>query len=414
MNKSKRFTENGQAVVLMALMMVGLLASLGLAVDGGGYFFMWRDAMNAADAAAISAAYARCTNGNMETAGLNAARENGFENEGGTAVEVNFPPTLGKAKDDKRYVEVIIEAVKPSYFIQIVYREPLKIKAAAIGICIPPFASTSVPALWAGSTTCQDTVNWTGSTGDITGGVFSNNDFKVTGSGATIGEPVEVVGDIDTGNSGNLGFEPPDYIPDTDSDIRVDPLALTIADFIMPEGDFAIRASEKGKYTFIASNSPLIKNGTWAPDHKDGMIEGMYVVDGNISIGGNTKVGPKGISLVATGEIQITQMPEISPSAVDGRLTFYSDGILAFSTLKSNNPDPKKACGFTSIKLSGNQLRIHGVMYAPNAGVDVSGSQLNMVGKIMAQTIDLSGSELILEDDPDILPSRPPVVQVVE
>ncbi|MBK8028375.1 MAG: hypothetical protein IPK17_02470 [Chloroflexi bacterium] len=38
-----------------------LIGALGLAVDGGGLFFLQRDAQNAADAAAIAGAYARCT-----------------------------------------------------------------------------------------------------------------------------------------------------------------------------------------------------------------------------------------------------------------------------------------------------------------------------------------------------------------
>lgn len=42
--------QSGQAIVLMALMMLGLMAALGLAIDGGGLFFLHRDTQNATDA----------------------------------------------------------------------------------------------------------------------------------------------------------------------------------------------------------------------------------------------------------------------------------------------------------------------------------------------------------------------------
>src|SRR3990172_7448497 len=60
--KIKAQPEAGQAIVILALVMVALIGFLGLVVDGGGLLFLQRDAQNATDAAVIAATYARCTN----------------------------------------------------------------------------------------------------------------------------------------------------------------------------------------------------------------------------------------------------------------------------------------------------------------------------------------------------------------
>lgn len=394
----QQYSEKGQAVVLMALMMVGLLGALGLAVDGGGYFFMWRDAMNAADAAALSASYAHCTNGDMVSAGKQAAAENGFFNEDPTSVDVNYPPTLGQAKGDPRYVEVVIETVKPAYFIQLVYREPLRITASAVGICIPEFDPASVPALWGGSTVCEPTVKRTGSSGTIIGGVFSNYNFDIKGSTLTVHAPVDVVGDVQSGNGGKLSFDPPEYIPNTNASVRKDPLNIDFGAFA-PGGAYMMQAE---KYTAIVpgTNDPdwqeakPNKEATWNPTNR--MLEGMYYVDGNIDIGKVT-FGPEGISLIATGAITTSH---------DINTKYYMNGILIFSNQQTN-------CGENAVSISA-KTDLQGVIYAPRGGVNISNADHDITGAIVANTIDISGAVLKLQYDPALLPPIPPMVQVVE
>ncbi len=77
---SRNPKESGQAIVLVALLMVALLAGAGLAIDGGGLYFLYRDARNATDSAALAAAYTLCTNPEADwvgTAELSLA-ESGF------------------------------------------------------------------------------------------------------------------------------------------------------------------------------------------------------------------------------------------------------------------------------------------------------------------------------------------------
>lgn len=92
--------ESGQAIVLLMLALVALIGITGLALDGGGLYFLSRDAQNATDAAVLAATYARCTNASpadVVAAGIAAAAENGFRNGlDGRRVEVYNPPLHGK------------------------------------------------------------------------------------------------------------------------------------------------------------------------------------------------------------------------------------------------------------------------------------------------------------------------------
>ncbi|MGB7339996.1 MAG: pilus assembly protein TadG-related protein, partial [Phototrophicaceae bacterium] len=140
--------ESGQAIVLIAALMVVLIASVGLAIDGGGMFLLYRDVQNASDAAALSAAFALCTDGDPVDAGLRSANLNGFDpNNPNIDVRVNYPPT---ETDNLNYrnnldmVEIIIEAEKPSYFIQVVYAGPLVISSTTLSQCSGSPATGSV------------------------------------------------------------------------------------------------------------------------------------------------------------------------------------------------------------------------------------------------------------------------------
>jgi hypothetical protein len=139
--------QQGQAILLLAFMMVALTGMLGLAIDGGGLFFLHRDTQNAVDAALIASLYAKCTAGvndpdpepRIRFAALEAAKANGFVDvsEGGNAqvsVNTHYQPD---GTSGEQYIRVSIVATKPSYFIQLVYREALTVTTSGVGYCEP-------------------------------------------------------------------------------------------------------------------------------------------------------------------------------------------------------------------------------------------------------------------------------------
>lgn len=403
--------ESGQVIVLMALLMVILVGALGLAVDGGRMFYLWRDAQNATDASVLAAAYARCTNGNITSAGQEAARLNGFSNDGvSNTVTVNHPPVSGEKAGDKDYVEVDIHANLDPYFIQVVYGGKLEVNPQAIGYCVRQFDPTTVPALWAGATECGVALDWTGSKGHIIGGMHTNGDSKIQGSqdGLIVEGPVTSVG-ITIGEKVDFDTTPIEGAP-----VQEFPLSYLKIDDYKPGGKIAISVP---LYHGIvkpadAPNKEYTDNGkgdggTWKPDNRE--IEGMYYVYGDVVIGTNVKFGPKGVTVIATGTIDM-QNP-------DG-ISYYNEavgpdggGILAYTTRKSKN------CGEDVIHISASNIQtppVKGVLVAPEGGVGLSAANTHFIGAIFAYTINMSGSDLLFEYDPNMLPAIPPSVQIAQ
>ena len=417
--------ESGQAIVIIAMVMVGLIAMLGLAIDGGGMFYLWRTARTAADASVLASAYARCTEGDPMFAGYNAANSNGFNNNGAdNTVTINNPPLTGEGANNPDYTEVIIEAEKPAYFIQIVYNGPLLIRARATGFCRPRFNPAQIPGLWAGSTSCQDTVNWTGSSAYIEGGLFSNNEIKLTGSNADMGPgPVEAAGNVQTSNSGNVNWAD-GYPPTSGVDVRSDPMAFDVR-LYQPGG---LIASNVSLYKAIRSSAddPDYRtqgNSTgWSPANGR-VLEGLYYVEGNVDIGVNVQFGAQGVTIIATGEIQLRTNANKNANNGDPAtpIRYYSevmnlvgDGVRYPGYLFISLIDQSSNCRADALKVSANKVTLHGVIYAPRGGVAVSGASIEFQGVLVAQTIDYSGSSGRLIYEAALMPPRPPVIYVVE
>lgn len=388
--------ESGQVIVLMALVMVFLIGALGLALDGGGMYFLWRDAQNATDAAVMAASYARCTGGNLVSAGLTAAKTNGFDNNGVTnKVTVVSPPTTGKGAGNPNYIDVTIWAKKPAYFIQLVYRGPLDITNHAVGYCSPPFDGGMVPGLWAGSPVCQNTVSWNGSSGYIEGGMFSNNEIDLTGSNIVVKGPVESVNGVDMSNSDNVTFDP--GYPKASSP-RPDPLNLDLS-LYAPGGAIYRNVSQA---TYI--------NGDFKVGNSD-TIEGLYYVDGDVSVAPNAKIGPHGVTIVATGSIDFSGN---TVKYYDEVMKPLQNGIQYPGLLFASSQAPSKACGDNAISVSGDNMDLTGITYAPKSGAQLKGSKMTYHGSVIADMIDFSGSDAKLFYESSLLPPRPPSVQVAE
>ena len=72
----------GQVLVIVSLAFVVIIGMLGLAIDGGRGYWERRQAQNAADHAALAAAWASCHSLSPVTAGRQAATANGFTHNG--------------------------------------------------------------------------------------------------------------------------------------------------------------------------------------------------------------------------------------------------------------------------------------------------------------------------------------------
>lgn len=403
--------ESGQAIVMIALMLVGLLGFLGLAVDGGGMFLLYRNVQGATDAAVVAASYALCTSGDPVAAAYAAAELNGYKNDPAdpnTVVTVNNPPLSGAKAGDDDYVEITISAVKPSYFIHLVYKGPLRVTNRAVGYCNPPRNPFTIAGLWAGSTTCQNGLKWGGADGEIHSDMHSNYQIQIGGGGQTneVYGDVTAVTEVDPAPGGNTEYytdanPPTANTPQTGSQYLQanNPLGYRITDFA-PGSDFARRAGAN-YHVVSATNVPFGRwqNGEWRMGSSNTGIQGVYYVEGDVNLGSGFSSGVSGVSIIATGKIK---------GSGGATMRYALDGILFFTSAVSPN------CGTSVMDISGSGNSWFGVIFAPFGGVNISGSNHTIYGGIFADTITISGSELDFWYDPSMIPPRPPSVTIAE
>jgi hypothetical protein len=103
--------EGGQALILIAVALGGLLLGVGLALDTGQLFVARRAAQTAADAGAWAGAtvlYAGGSAAQARTAATTDATRNGYTDGGFITLTTASPPTSGTYANDPGYVEVTI------------------------------------------------------------------------------------------------------------------------------------------------------------------------------------------------------------------------------------------------------------------------------------------------------------------
>ena len=119
MNKRTN-SERGQALILITFSIVALIGLTGLAVDGNLAYSDRRQAQNAADSAAMSAALAYVRGEDVEAAALQAAAQNGCPCDESHEVFVHNPPVSGPYAGNQEYIQVMINTKIQTSFASIV------------------------------------------------------------------------------------------------------------------------------------------------------------------------------------------------------------------------------------------------------------------------------------------------------
>lgn len=267
MNKQ---SERGQALIVIALALVGLVGMAGLVIDGGNAFQDRQKAQNAADTAALASAHARITGGDPVGAALAAAAENGYNNDGVTnIISLYSPPKDGPHSGDVEYIQVIIKSHVNTYFARVVGTQQIINEVQAIARTknseIGPLLHGQAVISLAPESNCFNRLSfWIHgeATLDITGGgvfVNSNNQecaLKQQGNGSirlSEGYGINVVGNAHvqklhlftpaiTPGATPISYPPPFFMPKVgcskDAEINPDGTSMTsgawYADFPPP------------------------------------------------------------------------------------------------------------------------------------------------------------------------------------
>jgi Flp pilus assembly protein TadG len=394
--------EEGAVAITVAVALLVLMAFASIALDLSAGYESRRQTINAADAAALAAAWEDCNpkiagNSNPTAAALEIAALNGFDDaDADVAVVVDEP-------GDGEFRVTISTNVRASFGAAagIDGDGQFSVLSQATATCVThPFLG-GYALLAFGPDTCGGGVelDLSGASKIINGGIHSNGDIKITGSSTEINGVVTFIGDSNYTPSTRLDDEP------------ANPMSVEIEEF-EPGGDRALAAAAKGEYINATgnniTNSYLTSNGyaTGSGGNVEITQSGIYYTDGDISLNNAstaegvkvTFVTPEQISVSGSGDF--TAYESIAGTAND-------PGILMFSTyLEPAAGGP--TCTGNAIQWSVSSGTWTGVIYAPYGQAkqsSASGASVN--GSIFAYTIDLSGSEFNISwhDNPDAIPT---------
>jgi len=392
--------ERGQALVIMVFALIGLLAFVALAIDGGNTLTERRRAQNAADAGALAGARTlwlqRAAANEFETPVLQAintaAEANGLDDSDGSPgnhVNTNVHAfytdrqgnplagvgeigALGVIPPGAEGVRVVAHRDFKAFIAGLIGRPALAADAEATAVFIPPTGCGDF-AIYAGCTgDCQqNALKATGSGITINGGgIHSNSDILISGGGQGIGINdgfIEYVTDCDGCDrkvTTNDGTTPTQTQPNTM------PLLWELRDF-QPGSSAAALAG--ANYYYVSGNLRELSG------------DGLYYVTGDIDL--HAPVG--NVTLVAEGTIKISGSANIH--------TYNQQWPLLFS----NSTNTQQG----AIDISGSDAQWTGFLYAPNGLVSMSNaSNSTMAGAIYAHEVNISGADIFINYDPAYCP----------
>ena len=131
-----RKNQSGQALISTVLALTVLLGFGGLAIDMGVLRYEKRLQQTAADAAAVAGA-SNLTHGGVTPGAKSASAANGFtDGVNNVIVTINNPPASGPHSGNGNYVEALVVAVQPTYFMRIfgINSETITARAVATNV----------------------------------------------------------------------------------------------------------------------------------------------------------------------------------------------------------------------------------------------------------------------------------------
>jgi Flp pilus assembly protein TadG len=403
--------QRGQALVVIALALVGLAGMAGLVVDGGNVFLDRKNAQNAADSAALSAAFHRIRGGqDIVSAAFEAAAQNGYDSNGTTnVVEVYSPPKTGAHAGDVDYIEVTITSHVTTYFARVIGRDRITNVVTAMARTktadnIQLMDGAAVISLAPESDCNNQKAFWVhgDATLDITGGgIFVNSSHETcalaqsgNGSirvgngfaievvgGASIQKPPLITPGVAVG-AYPVGYPPPFFLPD-----------LTCGE--------EAKVNEDG-----ISMSPGSWDAEFPPNGVTQLEPGEYCLNDGLNIKGNIE-GQNVVFIVNNGEVRFDGNSQIILSAPN---TGDDAGLLIFMPVANSS----------QVTLNGGPgSSIQGTILAPGAPILLKGMNFEsgFHSQIIGYTIEVDGSsriKIIYSDAENLHSLTMPEVQLAE
>jgi hypothetical protein len=372
--------DDGAISVLYAPIMVCILVPMmAVTVDVGQHFASRSAQQSAADEAAKAAALAACSGRNATAAATASAQRNGFTvGRHSTWGNVRHVDITNRGNGSYGVtIDVDVDAVFAKIFG--VHTSTVTAKAAAT--CT---TSTGVAQIYGHSSTCTDTIQFSGNNLTITGSIHSNRRLRLSGNNIAITGTTTYNTSLQASGS-HIAITP----AASQTSVRTWPIWFNIDDFdtggiYASRSDFVHAGSATINRTWLQTRGYLTR-GVIAPK--------IYFTDGQINLSDNNVSGTA--TFIARQDIQI--------SGNNMTLQPYFMDLGLFS-------DRSGSCGTNAIQLSGNSVRAGGIYFAPRARISLSGNTLNY-SAIVGNEVDITGNSQSVNGVP---PQGPPQVTIDE
>ncbi len=391
--------ERGVAAVTVAIAALLILGLAALVLDGSNLYRERSDVQNAADLAAMAAAWAGCngaSDADAQSAGRAQAATNGYDN---TDPDVSV---VILKNGDEWFVD--IDTDLDGTFSQNLGSGDLSTGASALARC--DAALVTLPGMFAGGSCADKTFEMSGSNDTIVGAVHSNDDLKLNGSDLSFGDTT-YHGTLDQSGSNQTFTSGPAFDAYRDWPITHLELGggLSIADFA-PGG--SVQAAVGSDY-YHATNWTLNSS---APD-------GVYVADEYISV-------PDELDGSFTFVVLDANDGYVEFSGQDNDMTAFYAGYLVISNgyldshvypyAKGTPSAPK--CDYEAITISGSgngsgdNATYDGIMFAPRGMISVSGQHMTFTGGLIGYTLKYGGSDNTFNSGGQVATGEPITVLV--
>ena len=310
-------SQKGQALILIALAVVGLVGFTALTIDGGRVLSDRRNAQNAADTSVLAAALAKVRNQNYVTAATSRATSNGYTTSGtDIIVEVNLCSDSGvtcqglpASANLSEYIRVRITSTVYTTFARVVGRSKVQNVVEAIARAQ---GSTTTSSFFSGAgmaATRNDNsdqcflINGNANLTLHGTGIFVNctgNEALFINGGANVGlgADANVVGADAThcakNQGGNLSGRRNDRLWPTPQTVDAETFAnVPTAPSPTPT------CSSPGTYNSTNNTlTPGYYNGNVSMNSTTTMIEGTYCFNGGLNLNGQANLQESGTGLV--------------------------------------------------------------------------------------------------------------------
>ncbi|HZL21066.1 MAG TPA: pilus assembly protein TadG-related protein [Polyangia bacterium] len=348
--------QRGSVAIVMAASMTFLFALGALAVDAGFMYTRERSLQAVTDAAALAGGKG-LSDGTSTAKATGMATKNGYtDGVAGNTVSVTSPAA--------KQIQVTISSAQAPIFGHIFGLGSKTMTATSIAA-----QAGSDPAIWAG-----------GGCGASTGLALGGGPFTITGDLESNGPLSDYTGggDTDIGSVTNSSLCPPPT-----------PWRGPVG---QPTGGLGQGPPTPDPWGYNIMSFPACSFGTDlttpvgtynVPDPLGVVAPGVYCANGNINLSSGSAILALGVTLLATGDI------DIGSPAITNMIPYPgTNNLIAFSTAADSC-----VSGHPAINVGNSNVTLNGSLYAPAGCINMGGPDFTIDGSLVGNEVNVSGPD---------------------